>query len=100
MIERYYMAQDASSTPPAAGFTRTLILSTVFSFPNHCNLLPETVYTASSAATISPLMPLFLDDALTVPVTGYSYVSDPIVGTIYNLNSTTGIIGSNTGQSC
>jgi hypothetical protein len=100
MIDRYYMAQDASSTPPAAGFTRTLILSTLSNFGNHCNLSPETVYTASNAATISPTMPLFFDDALTTPVLGYSYVSDPVVGTIYNLNDLTGVVGSNTGQSC
>lgn len=100
MIERYYMAQDASSTPPSAGFTRTLVLATLSQFSVFCSLNPQTVYTASQAATISPNMPLFSDDALTAPVTGYSYVSDPNVGAIYNLNSTTGIVGSNTGQSC
>lgn len=100
MIERYYMALDQGTSAPPAGTTRTLILSTASQFGTHCGINPQTVYTSSVAATISPTMALFFDDALSVPVTGYSYVSDPNVGAIYNLNSTTGVVGSNTGQSC
>jgi hypothetical protein len=100
MIERYYMAIDPDTTgPPAPGFIRYLIL-TSGNLSGHCSQGTENAYTASNAATISPGMALFLDDQLSVPVTGYTFVSDPMVGTIYNLNSTTGVVGSNTGQSC
>lgn len=100
MIERYYIAMDASSTPPPAGFTRTLVLSTFSNYPNICSLGPQTVYTASNAATIAPGMILHWNDSLSSPVTGYSYVLDQNVGTIYNLNDLTGEIQSDTGQIC
>lgn len=100
MIKTYYNALDgAGSGPPAPGFIRYLILSSG-SLGAHCGNGTENVYTASNAATISPNMFLFDDDQLTVPTTGYTFVSDPMVGTVYNLNSTTGKVGSNTGQSC
>jgi hypothetical protein len=42
---------------------------------------------------------LYLDSSLTTPVTGDLYVAIPS-GTIYNLNASTGVIGSSTGLSC
>lgn len=35
-----------------------------------------------------------------IPVSGYNYVKDPLSGTIYNLDSVTGVVGSTTGNSC
>jgi hypothetical protein len=43
---------------------------------------------------------LYSDSALTTPVTGYAYVVRNSISTIYNLNSSTGAIGSNTHLSC
>lgn len=42
---------------------------------------------------------LYVDSGLTTPVTGSSYVVAPN-GTIYNLNSSNGVIGVSTGLSC
>jgi hypothetical protein len=100
MIERYFMAIDAGSAPPPAGFTRTLVLSTFSNYPNICSLGEQTVYTASSASAIAPGMTLFWDDALTNPVVGYSYVREIVNGTIYNLNDLNGQVQSDTGQRC
>lgn len=43
---------------------------------------------------------LYEDSALTTPVTGYAYVVQTISSEIFNLNSSTGVIGSYTGSSC
>lgn len=43
---------------------------------------------------------LYSDSALTTPVTGYSYVVNAANNHIYNLNSVTGAIGSDTGLAC
>ncbi len=100
MIERYYLAIDASTTPPPAGFPRTLVIATFSNYPNICTLPEQTLYTASTAAAIAPGMTLYFDDALTNPVTGYSYVRDIFNGSIFNLNDLTGVIQSDTGQRC
>lgn len=41
---------------------------------------------------------LYTDNLLSTPITGYSFVI--FNGIIYNLSSTTGTVGTNTGQSC
>ena len=43
---------------------------------------------------------IYSDSSLTTPLTGYSYVVNTANNAIYNLNSTTGIIGSATGLNC
>lgn len=43
---------------------------------------------------------LYADAALTTPVTGSSYVLNLANGHIYNLNSVTGVIGTDTGLTC
>lgn len=43
---------------------------------------------------------LYIDMALTLPVTGYSYVVNRANNHIYNLNSVTGVIGSDTSLTC
>jgi hypothetical protein len=100
MIERYFMAIDAGSAPPAPGFTRTLVLATLSNYPNICSLGDQTVYTASSASVIATGMTLFWDDALTNPVVGYSYVREIVNGWIYNLDDLTGQVERDTGQRC
>ncbi|MCA6489081.1 MAG: hypothetical protein IM569_13615 [Chitinophagaceae bacterium] len=94
------MAIDPGTSTPPAGFTRTLVVATFSNYLNICTLPTQTLYTASSAGTIAPGMILYWDDALTNPVTGYSYVLDPAIGSIFNLNDLTGEIQSDTGQTC
>lgn len=43
---------------------------------------------------------MFSDPGLTVPVTGYSYISSLSTSEIFILNSTTGQVGVNTGSNC
>lgn len=43
---------------------------------------------------------LYNDSALTTPVTGFSFVVNQLNNHIYNLNSVTGAIGSDTGLAC
>lgn len=67
-----------------------------------CTLTPQTLYT-NGAFAVGGI--LYLDAALTTPVTGYSYVVVVTgalvnVNNIYNLNSITGQIGVATGLSC
>ena len=66
---------------------------------SHCGFTPGTYYTDDGVIASGKV--LYYDIDLTSPVTGYSYVSDPLGDTvIYNMASLTGVIGSNTGQSC
>ena len=43
---------------------------------------------------------LYTDSGLSTPQTGYSYVVDTATNIIYNLNTSTGVIGSSTGLAC
>jgi hypothetical protein len=64
----------------------------------HCGQPTNTVYTIDG--TISPGKTIYNDAAMSVIVTGFSFISNDDVGIIYNLNSLTGVVGSNTGESC
>jgi hypothetical protein len=43
---------------------------------------------------------VYTDAALTIPLSGNIYISEVISGTIWNIDSSTGLIGSSTGLSC
>lgn len=43
---------------------------------------------------------VYVDSALTTPQTGYSYVLEIATGKIYNLNSSTGVVGADTSLTC
>lgn len=61
-----------------------------------CGAGAVTLY---SSAPFAPGVTLYVDIALTTPVTGYSYVT--LSGfNIYNLNSATGVVGVDTGSAC
>lgn len=62
-----------------------------------CGLTPLTLYT-NGAFGVGVV--LFQDMALTMPQTGFSYVVNQATNIIYNLNSSTGAVGSSTGLNC
>jgi hypothetical protein len=62
-----------------------------------CSAGSTTLYTNGAFAVGGVL---YLDSALTTPVTGYAYVVQNATNIIYNLNSGTGTVGSSTGLSC
>jgi hypothetical protein len=62
-----------------------------------CNGSVITLYTNGA---FGPGQTLYIDMALTEPKTGYSYVVNTTTSIIYNLNSSTGVVGSSTGLSC
>lgn len=62
-----------------------------------CSGSPVTLYTAGAFATGGTL---FSDSALTIPVTGSTYVVNTSNNHIFNLNTSTGQIGSDTGTIC
>ena len=62
-----------------------------------CAGTPQTLYTNGAFVVGGTL---YIDSALTTPVTGYSYVMNGATNVIYNLNSITGAIGVSTGLSC
>lgn len=62
-----------------------------------CAAAPTVLYTNGAFAVGGTL---YTDMALTHPLTGYSYVVRSGDNTIYNLNSTTGVVGASTGLSC
>jgi hypothetical protein len=62
-----------------------------------CSASSNTLYT-NGAFGVGKV--LYIDSALTTPVTGYAYVVNSVTGIIYNLDSSTGLIGVSTGISC
>ena len=83
-------------TVPAAGVTQgSYLLDTVLY--NTCADTPVTLYSALPFATGDEM---FYDSGLTEPVTGYTYIVPITTGKIYNLNSTTSIVGTWTGATC
>ncbi|HUM53185.1 MAG TPA: hypothetical protein PK431_15270, partial [Chitinophagales bacterium] len=67
-------------------------------------LLDSSIYNicGNGAVTLYSSVPfgvgvtMYTDMALTILATGYTYISDVSTGAIYNLNSTTAVVGSNT----
>lgn len=57
------------------------------------------VYAASGLSDIAVGTHLFIDSALTTPLTGFTFVVGNN-GHIYNLNTTTGVVGTDTGSTC
>jgi hypothetical protein len=68
------------------------------SIANVCDQTPVTVYSTSNAFV--PGAPLYSSVSPFVILSGYIYVSDVADGIIYNLDSVTGIVGSDTGSDC
>lgn len=65
--------------------------------PAVCSATPRTLYTNGAFATG---LILYYDSALTEPVTGFTFVANPSTNHIFNLNSSTGLIVSDTGTLC
>jgi hypothetical protein len=88
----------STGTSCSNGIARALSLSN--NTGTICTTNRTTLYVNGSGSLIGKT--LYLDAALTTPVTGYSYVLDTEDedAPIYNLNSVTGVVGSVTGLSC
>jgi hypothetical protein len=82
--------------PPYAEFT----LPVSNSLGSHCSVGSWTnMFVPNDPGFITPGIPLFTNSALTTPLTGWSYISD-VNGEIFNVNSSTGVVGANTGEVC
>jgi hypothetical protein len=53
-----------------------------------------------SNAVFGPGVTLYTDPGLTTPVTGYNFITLGTGGSIFNIDSSTGLVGSATGNSC
>lgn len=62
-----------------------------------CTELSQTVYTSGSWG---PGETVYTNSGLSTPLVGYDYISESTSSVIYNLNSSTGVIGSSTGLLC
>jgi hypothetical protein len=62
---------------------------------NACAATTQTVYSGSNSFNTG--MTLYTTSALTTPITGFEKVVLMPTADIYNINSTTGVVGSNTG---
>src|SRR5574343_98921 len=66
---------------------------------NICSELEQSLYTAVGDSFTTGTT-VYTDPALTTPLVGYNFISELITGIVYEINSTTGVIGINTGSSC
>lgn len=64
-----------------------------------CGALEFTVYTIVGASFTTGDT-VYSDSGLTTPLVGFNFIVELITGTIYNINSGTGVIGAPTGNSC
>lgn len=64
-----------------------------------CSTTDLTVYTSLGSSFTSGDT-VYTDTALTTPLLGYDYISELASGTVWNINSGTGIIGTSTGNTC
>lgn len=64
---------------------------------NICGDTPVLLYYSGSFGTGTTM---YLNSALTTPVTGYTFIANSTTGVIYNINSTTGLVGTATGSNC
>lgn len=84
-----------SAAPPAVPGITAIVSNSLVNF---CANPTGTVYTSTGA--ITPGLTVYSDSALSVPLTGFDFIQDQAVGIVFNMNSLTAVVGSNTGQSC
>jgi len=98
------MINNCSS--PVDGITKTIstsVVPTAGSYklgttnPGVCTAGTVTLY-SNGAFAIGDVM--YTDIGLTNPVTGYTFIVNTADNHIYNINSTTGLVGSDTGNVC
>jgi hypothetical protein len=58
-----------------------------------------TVYISATYTDIAPGVTVYENAAMTIVFTGLNYIKDQ-GGQIYNIDSTTGVVGTSTGTSC
>lgn len=64
------------------------------------NICGETPVTLYSSAPFATGVTMYSDAGLTVPVTGYTFISSTSGGNIFAINTGTGVVGSDTGSAC
>ena len=85
----------ATPSPTPAGVAVTVQLGLTVGL---CGATPVTRYTTDG--TIAPGRTVYNDVYLTSVQQSYNYVADYLYGTIFNLNSGNGIVGSQTLYNC
>lgn len=65
--------------------------------PLICFLAPTVLY---SDDALAPGVIMYVDSALSVPLTGKNYIVSVDGGDIYNIDNATGEVGTSTGQNC
>lgn len=61
---------------------------------------PSVIVYTASGASFTTGDTVYTDSGLTTPLLGFDYISELVSGTVYAINSGTGIIGANTGNTC
>ena len=65
-----------------------------------CSMDPETRFMDDNPGYVTTNEQVFWTPALTLPITGRKYFTDGATGKIWNVDPTTGIIGTFTGNYC
>lgn len=66
---------------------------------SHCSETPVTVYTPFGGSIFTG-QTVYFNSSLSTPVTGFIFIDEVLSGTIYNLDDLTGLILSDSGNSC
>lgn len=82
------------TVPTSTVYEGSYLLDTILY--NICGNSPVTLY---SASPFNSGVTMYSDVGLTTPVTGYDYIA-PNTGQIYEINTGTGVVGVDTGNSC
>lgn len=76
-------------------YTGSFLLDTVIG--SICGETPVTLYSSLPFATG---VTMYTDPGLTSPQTGFTLIAPLSIGQIFNLDTSTGVVGSNTGSTC
>lgn len=91
-----YISDEITTDDCVTGVLVNAVYST--SLVTHCSQSSNIVYTDDG--TITTGKTIYTDIGLTTTLVGYDYIMNLSIGTIYNLDSLTGLVGLNTGDSC
>lgn len=64
-----------------------------------CSAQEQVVFIANGN-TFTTGTTVYTDAGLTNPLVGFTYLSETVSGTVWNINSSTGVIGTSTGDAC
>lgn len=91
---------SGSGSGGSEGYPMLVVLGETVLPSELCGQPPQLIYTRVATSVIYIGLVLYADPAATSPISGFNNVQDPLSGEIFTVDSVTGEVLADTGESC